>query len=414
MAVLGLDFGTSNTGAAVMAGDRPFSIPLEPGAETIPTAVFVDFGARRYLYGTEAARAMMRGEEGRFLRALKSVLGTPLMHEKRAFLNERLTLVEIVGRFLSEIRSRAETFTGMRFDAALSGRPVRFHPDPARDAAAEADLAQAYALAGFSSVEFLPEPEAAALAVGGTGRLLIVDIGGGTSDFTLCDRDGSGTRILASGGRRIGGTDFDRVLSLGHAMPYLGYESRIGAVLGAASHAAPRALYHDLASWEKIPFVYDAALLREVRRWVRLAEEPRLFERLATVLEMHLGHDVAYAVESGKIGANDSGTGRIGLDVVEKGLSASLVRDSLDVALQAHADEIGVCALETVAEAGVCADSVERVVFVGGSSLMGVVRTAIGARFPKARQEDAAVFTAVMHGLARATERPLATGAARR
>jgi len=405
MARLGLDFGTSNTGAGVMAGVRPFVIPLENGASTVPTAIFLDFAAKRMVYGSAAADAMRAGDEGRFMRALKSVLGTPLAREERNFLGQRTTLIAVIAGFLAEMRDRAQNFTGMTFDTALSGRPVRFHSDSdIRDAQAEADLRMAYDLAGFRDVAFLPEPQAAALAVAATGRVLVVDIGGGTSDFTLCDRANSQTQVLANRGLRLGGTDFDRVLSLTHAMPLLGHGAQIGAELGSASHAAPRALFHDLASWEKIAFVYDAALLREVRRWIRLAQQPVLFERLAEVLEAHLGHDIAYAVEAGKIAANGTGAGRIALDVVERGLGADLGRDALTAALGAHADAIGAEAVQTLADAGVAPDTVDHVVYVGGSSLLGVVRQAIGARLPDAKAQDAAVFTAVVEGLAIAAE----------
>lgn len=401
MATLGIDFGTSNTGAGVVRGGRPVALPLEPGAQTLPSAVFIDFADRRFVYGTQAAQAMMDGQEGRFLRALKSVLGTPLAREPRQFLNERLTLVDIIARFLAEIRTRAERATGTRYDTALSGRPVRFHStDSARDAQAQADLAEAYGLAGFRAVDFLPEPEAAARAVAGEGRLLIVDIGGGTSDFTLCERAGGRTKVLASRGIRIGGTDFDRALSLAFVMPHLGYGAQIKDPFGAQAHTVPRGFYHDLASWEKIAFVYDPGLLRDVKRWVRLAGEPALFQRLAEVLEAHLGHDVAYAVEAAKISANDADTSDIALGLVEKGLTVPLHRAAMQAELLGWADQIGDCALDTLTAAGCRPDDLGTVVFVGGSSLMGVVRTAIGSRFPKARQEDAEVFTAVVHGLA--------------
>jgi hypothetical chaperone protein len=190
MATLGIDFGTSNTAAAVIEAGRPRIVPLEPGRDTIPTAIFLDYARRVTLYGSDAAAAMIDGREGRFMRSLKSILGTPLAREPRMFLNERLTLIDIIGRFLAEVKSRAEAATGLRFDHAVSGRPVHFHSRaPERDAQALADLTDAYATAGFSSVRFLAEPEAAALAVGGDGRGLIVDIGGGTSDFTVFETD---------------------------------------------------------------------------------------------------------------------------------------------------------------------------------------------------------------------------------
>lgn len=405
MPTLAIDFGTSNTAAAVLGADgRPRIVPLEDGQDTLPTAVFLDFSKRRPVYGRAAARAMMDGEDGRFLRALKSILGTPLAREKRQFLNEKMTLIDIIARFLAEIRKRAETATGQSYETALSGRPVHFHSaDETRDAQALVDLTEAYLRAGFSSVDFLPEPEAAALTAPGTGRMLIVDIGGGTSDFTLCDRQGDRTEVLASRGIRLGGTDADRMLSLSHAMPLLGYGSDIGDEFGGNFRTAPRALFQDLASWEKIAFLYDPALLRDVRRWVRVAREPRLFERLATVLDMHLGHDVAYAVEAGKIATNETASARIALDVVERGLGVALSAAEVRSELAGFADQIGTEALHTLADAGCRPSEVAQIVFVGGSSLLTPVRDAMSSVLPGTPQVDAEVFTAVVHGLARAT-----------
>ncbi|WP_417269047.1 Hsp70 family protein [Celeribacter sp.] len=401
MATLGIDFGTSNTAAGWMQDGAPVVIPLEGENATLPTAIFLEFGSKRTLYGQAAARAMMDGEDGRFMRALKSVLGTPLAQERRQFMAEKLTLIEVIARFLSEIKARAEAATGETFDAAISGRPVRFHSvDADRDAQALVDLTQAYEMAGFGSVFFLPEPEAAALSVKGEGRILIVDIGGGTSDFTICEKSGLDTRVIASEGIRLGGTDFDKQISLSHIMPLLGLNAQIGNEFGEGSHSAPRGLYNDLASWEKITFVYGDKTVREVRRWERLAREPKVFGRLADVLEMHLGHDVAYAVEAGKITANGASEAMIDLGVVEKGLGVSLPNGDLMAQLFPAAQDIALCAEATLKAADMTPDDIDRVVFVGGSSLLGVIQQRIGLMFPNAAMETSEVFTAVVDGLA--------------
>lgn len=159
MACLGIDFGTSNTAAGVMAAGRPVAIELERGETTLPSAVFVDFAERRFVYGSAANQKMIDGQDGRYMRALKSILGTSLAQEPRMFLNERLTPIEIIARFLAEIKSRAETYTGTSFERALSGRPVRFHSaDAGRDAQAETDLRAAYELAGFATWISCPNP----------------------------------------------------------------------------------------------------------------------------------------------------------------------------------------------------------------------------------------------------------------
>lgn len=399
---LGVDFGTSNTAAAVFEDGRARIIPLETGQKTLPTAVFLDYAERRTLFGSDAVRAMIDGRYGRFMRSLKSILGTPLARERRQFLNERLTLLEIVARFLTEVRARAEAATGARIERVIAGRPVHFHSsDPGRDRQAEVDLAECYRMAGFVDVRFLHEPEAAALAAGpGNGIGLIVDIGGGTSDFTLFRGHGRGMEIIGSHGVRIGGTDFDRALSLAHAMPLLGLGGELKNELGPGRNDVPPALFHELASWEKIAFVYGPEALRDARRMARLALAPDRLARLVTVLEMELGHDIAFAVEAAKIAANRDGQGEIRLDPVEKGLRPLIWQPELLSALWPLAARVGEAAKETILRAGLGTDRVGRVIFVGGSSLVGVIDQLMRATFPAAQFEYAEVFTAVVDGLA--------------
>lgn len=405
MAALGIDFGTSNTAAGVNRDGRPHVLTLEGRSATLPTAVFLDFQARQTLYGRQAVQGMIDGLEGRFMRALKSILGTPLAGEKRQFMNERLTMIEIIARFLTEIRHRAAQATGMTYQHAISGRPVRFHSaSDTRDAQALEDLQAAYKLAGFASVDFIPEPEAAARAAGGEGRILIVDIGGGTSDFTICERVGGATQILMSGGIRLGGTDFDKQLSLAHVMPLMGYGAELRNEMGSDTGLAPKAPFHDLASWEKIAFVYGGTFRRDVKRWERLANDPTLFARLGEVLEMHLGHDIAYAVEAAKIGANAASMAEINLGIVEKGLVSELTNAALQAELFSGAEAIATCAHNTLGNAGLTPDQIDRVIYVGGSSLLGIVQARIGSMFPNARHETSEVFTAVVDGLALAAQ----------
>jgi len=406
MATLGIDFGTSNTAAAVMRAGRPHLISVEPGRTTLPTSVFFDYDSTAILYGSAANAALIDGREGRFMRALKSVLGTPLMREKRQIARVRLTLIEVVAQFLAMIRERAEAETGAVFATALSGRPVRFHStDDARNAQAEVDLREAYQVAGYDEVAFMYEPEAAARA---SGRLekgalgLIVDIGGGTSDFSVFARNGQTTEIIASHGVRVGGTDFDRSISIAEVMPLFGRSAEVRNALGSGSHLAPNAIYNDLATWAKIPFTYTPENRRMAADFAKLGKDPALFRRLLTVLEMELGHDIAFAVEAGKIALNDTGTKetQINLDVIESGLARGVTENAMIAILSDHAAEIRVCAAETIKMANVTPDRIAKIVFVGGSSLLQVVTDAMIDLCPMAALERAEAFTAVADGLA--------------
>lgn len=411
MATIGIDFGTSNTAAGVMVGAQPFLVELEPGRKTLPTSVFFDFEKKQTTYGSMANAALIGGREGRFMRALKSVLGTPLMQEKRQVSYERLTLIEVIARFLSMVRQRAEAQTHQTYDYALSGRPVRFHSsDTARNVQAERDLQAAYLLAGFKGVNFMFEPEAAAIASGplAKGKLgLIIDIGGGTSDFSIFQRDGDATQIIASHGVRVGGTDFDRAISIEKVMPLLGRGAEIRNAMGSGRHIAPNAIYNDLATWQKIPFVYTPENRNMVSDFAKLGVDPTLFGRLQATLEMELGHDIAFAVEAGKIQINKPSVTEAGIDlrVIEKDLWARVSEHAMNAILAEHARTIESCAEETLQMAQIKPDQIGKIVFVGGSSLLQIIEDIMAAKFPSAAQERAAAFTAVADGLAIAASR---------
>lgn len=403
---LGVDFGTSNTAAGYMQDGQPHLVSFAPGQTTIPTTFFFDFDARRMLIGEPANQALLEGTQGRFMRALKRILGTPIMHERRQLLDERVTFVDIIARFLAQVKAQAEAEAGLSFDRALSGRPVVFHGagDP-REAAAEADLRACYLAAGFGEVEFMPEPQAAAIASGAleeqgvTG--LIVDVGGGTSDFSLFRSGRDGVTILANHGVRIGGTDFDRAVSIDWVMPHLGKGTELRKALGSGSSPTPNHIFNDLATWEKIAFLYTPQNRRLAAEMVRLAHQPEKLARLAKVLEDELGHDLSFAVERGKIAANGGAEGAsILLDRIEPGLAIPLSAEALAESLARHADALAAGARETLRIAGLDVASVEKVVYVGGSSLMSLVSQVMKAQFPQALHVYSEVFTAVADGLA--------------
>lgn len=406
--VLAVDFGTSNSAAAILEDGAARRLPIEAGSDTLPTAVFFPAEGGPMLLGDAAGAALIAGEPGRYMRALKSVLGGPLLHETRMIGGRRRTLADVIAAFLRALRERAEAATGARHRRVLSGRPVRFHDDPARDAQAEADLRACYRAAGFEEIAFLAEPEAAALASRASGAEagagLVIDIGGGTSDFTAFVAERGAVRVLASHGIRLGGTDFDQAVSMARAMPLLGLGGELRREMGPGLLPAPKAIYADLATWAKIPFLYTPAIRREVELMTRLAVDPRAMGRLGRVLDEELGHELAFAVERGKIAANGGGPGaRIAMDFIEPGLAAPLPPEALALALRGFEAELRAAAARTAEMAGLAPDRIARVILVGGSSLMGLVTRAARDLFPAAEQRRSDAFTAVVDGLALAT-----------
>ena len=403
--VLAVDFGTSNSAAAILDGGTIRRIPIERGEETLPTAVFFPEGGGEMLIGRAAGEALIDGEEGRYMRALKSILGTPLFHQSRLIEGKRRTLAEVVTAFIAEVKTRAEAEAGLVFRKVLSGRPVQFHSkDADQNAQAEQDLRGCYLAAGFDEVSFLYEPEAAARACRGLsqqGLGLIVDIGGGTSDFSVFRTSADGIGILASHGIRLGGTDFDQRISVAHVMEFLGQGSEVRRTFGEGLLPVPNSVFQDLATWPKIPFLYTRETERLVDDLLVHAVEPKKIGRLKTVVVDHLGHEMAFAVEAGKIAANaENARSEIGLDFVERGLGAPITTGSMNGALGEFRDQLKGAIYETLMRAGVGPAEISNAILVGGSSLMRIVSDEVQSVCPAARMQQSEAFTAVVDGLA--------------
>lgn len=408
---LGIDFGTSNSAVGFMCGGTPRLVELSPGQTTLPTAFFFDFETRKTLIGQAANDALVDGLEGRYMRALKRVLGKPIMHEKRRILNETVTFVDIIARLLAQIKEHAEAASGQQFSRVLSGRPVHFHDgDSALDQRAEDDLRLCYEAAGFAEISFMAEPVAAAISVRRplprSSLGLVVDIGGGTSDFTVFETaNEGGVNVIASHGIRIGGTDFDKAISIDHVMPLLGKGTQLKNHLGQGRLVAPNTIFNELSTWEKIPFIYSSETTALVNDMHKYAVEPAKFKRLVTTLQYQLGHDIAFAVEQGKMDANSaSQEAAIDLGVVEAGLASCLSANAMNASIVNDVAAIKACAIETLQMAGVTKGQISRIVFVGGSSLTLAVSDALKQAFPDAEYVFEEVFTAVANGLTIAAE----------
>lgn len=187
-------------------------------------------------------------------------------------------------------------------------------------------------------------------------------------------------------------------------MPELGLGGVLRRSFGDGLLPIPRAIYVDLATWAKIPFLYSAETRRAVADMQAHAIDPAPVARLARVIEDQLGHELAFAVERGKIDANGpGGTGAIDMGMIEPGLSVRLTAGSVNGALSEAREALRAAIYETLVMGQVAPADVGSVVLVGGSSLMALVQDEARAICPAARLRRAEAFTAVVDGLALAT-----------
>jgi hypothetical chaperone protein len=318
---------------------------------------------------------------------------------------------DVVSGYLRRLKASAEAELGDAVDRVVLGRPVFFVDDePARDAAAQRALEAAAREVGFAEVHFQFEPIAAALdhesRVEREGLVLVADIGGGTSDFSLV-RVGPARRaraerrgdILGNHGVHVAGTDFDRRVELAAILPLLGYRSLRPARRGEPAREMPSGLYLDLATWHLINTLYHPARLAELRSMREWFADPRHYQRLLRVLLARRGHALAAAAEAAKIEVATAGRARIDLGFVDPGLAATLDEPAAASALAADFERIVAAADETARQAGVAPSAVDTLYFTGGSTGLAALVEAVAARFPNAERVRGDRFASVAQGL---------------
>jgi len=407
MSICGLDFGTSNTTLGTLDGDLPVLAELEAPHTTIPSAIFYEVDGA-ILIGRKAIEAYVDGAPGRLMRSLKSVLGTALIDETTRLGRERIRFRDVIAWYLGAVKRRAEQATGHELRHVVHGRPVHFVDNaPEADRKAEQTLREIAREIGFDQVTFQFEPIAAALdyerQIGSEEVALIADIGGGTSDFSIVrlgpERHGKADRaadILANDGVRIGGTDFDRQLSLGVVMPLFGF----GSAMKRAGLDVPSSYFHDLATWSSINRMYEQPVIADIRRVRREASEPSLLDRLIRVVEEQRGHTLAMEVEDAKIALSDKRQAGIPLEWIEPGLHAGMSRPDLVSHTRQLAERIAARIKNCLAQARLSADDIDAVFLTGGSVKLAHVRKAIIKAVPAARIVEGDIFGAVGKGLA--------------
>jgi len=405
MSACGLDFGTSNTTLGIVR-PSPHLVALEADEPTLPSAIFYSRDAAP-LVGRAAIRAYVEGRDGRLMRSLKSVLGSSLIDETTQVGRNRVGFRSVISHFVQVTKRRAETLTGRPLRSVVHGRPVHFvDGDPAGDRKAEDALRAIAHEAGFEEVSFQFEPIAAALdyeqQVSREEVALIADIGGGTSDFSIVrigperrKRADRAADILANDGVRIGGTDFDRQLSLGTVMPLLGYRSQ----MKRAGLPVPSGYYFDLATWSSINRLYESGILKQLQEVRREAQQGELIQRLIHVVEERGGHRLAIDVEGAKIALSAEPSVSVPLGWIEAGLAAAFDRRTLVDQTQPLADRIAQRIGDCLAEAALTADRIDAVFLTGGSTRLAHVHSAILATVPNARVVDGDTFGSVGMGL---------------
>jgi len=406
-AACGIDFGTSNSTVGWSRPGQRALLALEGGKPTLPSVIFFHAEDDEASYGRAALADYLDGHEGRLMRSMKSLLGTSMMDEHTEVGGRAVPFKALLAQFIGELKRRGEAAAGRPFTQAVLGRPVFFIDDDAQaDRRAQDTLEGIARQAGLSSIAFQYEPIAAAFdyesTVAREELVLVVDIGGGTSDFTLIrvgpGRAGRAERrddILASGGVHIGGTDFDKALNLASMMPMLGLGS-----LMKNGREMPSSHYFNLATWHTINLAYTKKAWAQIAELHRDAAERPKVERLQSLVRERAGHWLALQVEQAKITLSGAQAAEVDLSRLAPGETLQVARSELDRAIGGLVDSVGQTVARLLKDAGVTAAGIDTVFFTGGSSGVPLLRERVLALTPGARCVEGDLFGSIGAGLA--------------
>ncbi|NBX18726.1 MAG: hypothetical protein EBR09_15340 [Proteobacteria bacterium] len=334
---VGIDLGTTNSVVSVFKEhlEQPSTLAYDDGAALVPSIVYWNPETQTEAVGREAAR--QAGQDlAEIIRSTKRQMGIPQQHFRS---NGREYSPELAA---TSVLNYLAAHEDLLEESKLHGRLWAVVTVPAHfdDAARSATIAAAEA-ANINVLRIVNEPTAAALAYSmlpdvrhlERENLVVYDLGGGTFDVSVVEREGLVFNVLASEGDvRLGGDDLDQALAehlLTHVTPTL----------------SARRMKQGTAGFKAL---------------LQLAEDAK--KKFQTDGEVH--------VQSGSL--DDSGAA---IDVVVKrdvfeGLALPFIQRTLSLTERAiHA-------------ARKKAKDVSRILLVGGSTRVAIVRKMLEQYFP--------------------------------
>ncbi|KZR05795.1 molecular chaperone [Klebsiella aerogenes] len=441
---IGFDYGTANCSVAVMQGDSPRLLTLENGSPLLPSMLCAPTreAVSEWLYrhhnvpadGAENQALLRRAinynrdedievlgnsvqfglaslhqyvddpEEVYFVKSPKSFLGANGLKPQQVALFE-----DLVCAMMLHIKQQAQSQLSEQITQAVIGRPINFQGLGGDDANAQAQgiLERASKRAGFNDVVFQFEPVAAGLDFEATldneKRVLVVDIGGGTTDCSLllmgpqwrqkADRQNS---LLGHSGCRIGGNDLDIALAFKCLMPLLGMggETEKGIALPVLPWWNAVAI-NDVPAQSDFYSAANGRMLNDLLREARDADKVAL---LLKVWRQRLSYRLVRSAEESKIALSAQPNFNAELPFISDELATAISQQGLEEALNQPLARI----MEQVKLALESSHETPDVIYLtGGSARSPLIKKALAAQLPGIPIAGGNDFGSVTAGLAR-------------
>ncbi|HEY2029030.1 MAG TPA: Hsp70 family protein [Myxococcales bacterium] len=413
MTSAGIDFGTSNSAAAVPGKDDEPARVLdidESAADRrlLRSVLFFPDGSADILAGALAIDRYLEDFEGRFLQSIKTFLPSTAFTQTE-IRRKSWKLEQLIAVLLTRIRESVERELSGKLSQVVFGRPAVFSPDPEKDALAQARLAQAAVLAGFPEPVFVIEPIAAALryeeSLAHDEVVLVGDFGAGTSDFTLMQLGPSRRRakdrrpdVISSSGVYVGGDKFDAAIVQHRLLAEFGAGSTYSTLFKRTE--LPHWMTRKLLAWNELSMLREKSNLDFLRNAVKTSDKPRELQNLVTLAEENLPFHLYRVVEEAKRNLSAEPKTKISFHEAGIDIEASVSRKEFEHWTAPLRQELLQAVERCLAKAsGLVPDAV---FLTGGTSKIPSVRQAFAERFGESRLREGDAFTSVAAGLGRA------------
>lgn len=412
---VGVDFGTSNTVVAVVDEHRVSRVlPVTSragSAATLPSILCFrpnELNRRDRPVSSAGVDAIAdylgRAGSARLVQSMKSFLGSASFVDTQVF-SHAYTLEALIGTLLEHLY-HATSARSLLHCPLVIGRPIEFAGASPNDALAQSRLDAAFTMVGRRPDQVRLEPEAAAYAFARTARgrhlVLVADLGGGTSDFSVVQVDADAERPtitpLAQTGIGIAGDRFDYGIVYNAVCPALG----MGSSFRPESKPLPIPLwiYANFASWHQLSMMNNRQTLKHVTEILHTAVDQQAFEGLVHVIRNEEGFSLFQAVSRVKQALTTQAATRFEFKAGPVEISRSVARAEFESWIAADLSRIASTAMDALAAANVSPAEITRVFLTGGSSLVPAVRETFARTFGAEKLVGGDEFSSVAQGLA--------------
>lgn len=413
---VGVDFGTSNTVIAIVDEERQSSVmkiaSRAGSAAFLPSILCFRPNERnprdrpQSNAGADAiADYIGRTGPARLIQSMKSFLGSKSFVDTR-ILNHSYTLDELIAELLSHLYESAAAKLLIADAPLVVGRPIEFAGASPDDALAQERLLAAFERAGPRPARVGLEPEAAAHAFAkrATGKhlVLVADLGGGTSDFSVVeiDADAKPPRItpLAQTGIGIAGDRFDYNIVYNTVCPALGMGSEFRPETKLLP--IPVWIYSNFSSWHHLSLMNNRQTLRQITDILRTAIDREAFDGLVHVIRNEGGFSLFQAVSRVKQALSSADSARLSFKAGPVTVDRMISRHEFENWIAEDLGKIEQTAERALQIAGAAPREITRVFLTGGSALVPAVRRLFAERFAEEKLVGGDEFSSVAQGLA--------------